>query len=154
MKYTILNKVTLFICQDYIYRTKKDGKQVPLTLNKLESAISGYKVFHMFSQEEANIVLKMAKSKEIDDIMSKEVSFLIFVYELMKLWIEYVPKEHRPHLNISDKHFKLGGRVMWQQLLSLKKFDTEDYNNKQEVITDSITVANEFFDYHKEKLCM
>ena len=151
-KYNLLNKVVLFICQDYIVRTVKDGSEVPPLLTRLSAAITGYKQFHMFSQDEAKIVLKLAKSDEITDIMNKEVSFIVFTMELMKLWITTVPKQNRPHLNISDKHFRLGGKVFWQQMMKLKQVDTTSYKHKTEVIDDSITVANEFFNYHVKEL--
>lgn len=146
--YNVLNKVVLFIAQDYIERTVADDHKVPSILIRLKGAVAGYKLFHMFSYDEAQTVIKMAKSEDIDNIMSKEVSFTIFTMELMKLWILNVPREHRPHLNISDKHFKIGGKMFWKQMIALKTEDSESYNLKTSIIDDSCSVAKEFFDYH------
>ena len=151
-KYSTLNKICLYISQDYIYRTKKDKGDVPPILHRLEWSVKVFKQQNMFSIEEADKVLKIAKSEEIDNIMNKEVSFIIFVFELMKLWTEYVPKEYRPNLNISDKHFKLGGRTLWKQMVKLKSKDVDKHSEKKEIIDDSITVANEFFNYHIKEL--
>ena len=55
-------------------------------------------------------------------------------------------------LNISDKRFKMGGKVFWKQMISLKQSDADSYNEKRNIIEDSIDVANGFFEYHKEVL--
>ena len=146
------NKIILFVAQDYIYRTKKEGASVPPVLHKLEGAVKVFKQQNMFSVEEAKEVLKIARSEEIDAIMNKEVSFIIFTFELMKLWVNHVPKVDRPILNISDKHFKLGGRVFYQSMLKLKQENEDKHKDKKSIIDDSITVANEFFSYHKKVL--
>ena len=148
----LLNKIVLFVAQDYIYRTKKDDNDVPPLLHKLEGSVKVFKQQNMFSIEEAEKVLKIAKSDEISSIMNREVSFIIFVYELMRLWIEYVPKKDRPILNISDKKFAMGGKVFWKQMISMKQSNIDTYSHKKSVIDDSITVAKEFFEYHKKIL--
>ncbi len=145
----LLNKIVLFICQDYIVRTQKDGGEIPPILSRLNGSITGFKQFHMFSIEEAKKVLLIAKEKDLLDIMDKEVSFLVFVMEVMKLWTQDIPKQNRPHLNISDKHFKLGGKMFWKQMMYLKKTDKENYIDKQDIIDTSIEVANEFYTYHR-----
>lgn len=152
MNYSLLNKIVLFVSQDYINHAKQDGVDVPPDLHRLEASIKVFKRQHMFTVEEAKRVLKIAKSDEMSAIMNKEISFIIFVYELMKLWINYVPKKDRPMLNISDKRFKMGGKVFWKQMISLKQSDADSYNEKRNIIEDSIDVANGFFEYHKEVL--
>ena len=150
--YDLLNKVVLFIAQDYIVRTKNDSGAVPPVLHRLEAAITVYKRGNMFTQEEAKLILKVAQSDEISAIMDREVSFIIFTFELMKLWTTYVHKEYRPILNISDKNFRLGGRQMWRQMLYLKQRNAEEHEVKQQIIDDSIDVATEFFNYHTQIL--
>lgn len=149
MEYSLLNKIVLFVAQDYIYRTKQEGNDVPPDLHRLEAAVKVFKRQHMFTIEEAERVLKIASSDEMSDIMNKQVSFIVFVYELMKLWVNYVPKKDRPLLNISDKKFKMGGRVFWRQMLSMKQLNVHTHKEKSNIIEDSISVANEFFEYHK-----
>ena len=148
LDYSTFNKVVLFIVADYIHRTKQEAA-VPPILHRLEGAIVVFKRGHQFSVPEAKQVLKIAQSDEISNIMNKEVSFMIFAFELMKLWVEYVPKEDRPLLNISDKHFKLGGRVFYRQMIKMKHSDAEKYEEKTNIINDSVQVASEFLDYHK-----
>ena len=107
-----LNKICLFVIQDYIERTRKES-EVPPVLIRLSASITGYKAFHMFTPEEATEVLKISKNKDLLAIMDKEVSFLVFAMEVMKLWIDDISKKNRPYLNISDKNFKLGGKYFW-----------------------------------------
>ncbi len=149
----VLNKCVLFVVQDYLQRTVDDGAELPSILYRLKASIAGYKSFHMFSIEEAEQVLKVSKDEHLLAIMDKEVSFLVFAMEVMKLWTEDIPKKNRPHLNISDKHFKLGGRFFWRQMMYLKQNDVDNYKDKQDIIDTSIDVANEFYKYHKEVLC-
>ena len=151
-KYSLLNKIVLFIAQDYIYRTKNLGMNVPPILHRLEGSIKVFKQQNMFTVEEAKEVLLIAKSDEITAIMDKEVSFIIFVYELMKLWTTTVPKKYRPCLNIGDKQFAIGGRVFFREMIRMRQNDSEKYEIKKSVIDDSISVANEFFNFHVEKL--
>ena len=148
----VLNKVVLFVVQDYLQRTAEETELPPI-LYRLKASIQGYKSFHMFSIEEATQVLEISKDAKLLAIMDKEVSFLVFAMEVMKLWTEDVDKKNRPHLNISDKHFRLGGKHFWKQMMVLKKTDSEEYEEKTEVIDTSIDVAREFYKYHKEKLC-
>ena len=147
-KYNLLNKITLFVCQDYIKKSRDDNGTVPPVLSRLDGSITGYKAFHMFSVLEAKEVLRIASKDEIKTIMEKEVSFIVFVMEVMKIWTQTVPKKDRPHLNISDKQFKLGGRIYWQQMMALKKVDVDKYDHKTDVIDDSIKVAREFMNFH------
>jgi len=151
MKYDLLNLVVLFLVADYIMRTKQEA-DVPPILHKLEGAISVFKRNNQFSIAEAKQVLKIAQSDEITDIMSKEVSFMIFAFELMKIWVNYVPKVDRPLLNISDKHFRLGGKIFYKQMIKMKRTDSDKHSDKTAIINDSIAVANEFFEYHVGKL--
>jgi len=151
MNNQVLNKIVLFVVQDYLQRTA-DETEMPPILYKLKASIAGYKQFHMFSVDEATQVLAISKDKKLLEIMDKEVSFLVFSMEVMRLWTTDVDKKYRPHLNISDKHFKLGGREFWRQLILLKQTDKESYEDKKEIIDTSIDVAHEFYTYHKEKL--
>jgi len=148
-----LNKIVLFVVQDYLQRTAEETELPPI-LYRLKASIEGYKKFHMFSLKEATEVLKISEEDELLSIMDKEVSFLVFAMEVMKVWTEDIPKKDRPHLNIADKHFKLGGRHFFKQMLVLKKTDIEEYKDKKEIISTSIDVANEFYQYHKERLCV
>ena len=146
-----LNKVCLFVVQDYLQRTA-DETELPVILYRLKASIQGYKSFHMFDITEAKEVLKISKDPKLLAIMDKEVSFLVFAMEVMKLWTEDIPKEQRPHLNISDKRFKLGGRNFFKQMLYLKQTDKEQYEDKKDIIDTSIDVAREFYTFHKEKV--
>ncbi len=150
--YTVLNKVTLFVVQDYLTNSLADGGQIPHKMKKLNGAITGYKKFHMFSAEEATIVIDVSKDPEIKEILARELSYVVFAMELMKQWIEDVPKRHRPHLNMSDKHFKLGGGHFWAEMLKLKQHNKGNYKHKMHVIDDSREIAQKFYEFHKRRL--
>ena len=149
--YSLLNKIVLFLVKDYIDRAREEST-VPDILVRLSAQISGYRQFHMFSLEEANKVLEIAETKEIRDIMDEHVSYIIFALELMKLWTEAVPKKDRPHLNISDKHFKLGGKYYWLAMIKLKKNDQDKYKETDATIEISRDTAKRLLEYHLKEL--
>lgn len=50
--------------------------------------------------------------------------------ELTKIWIEMVPRDKRPNLNINDKKLMKGGRLLYLEMLKLKQGDKEVYEEK------------------------
>ncbi len=151
MTIQILNKITLFIVSDYIEHSKEGESKIPEVLTRLNASIAGYKKFHMFTLEEAKVVTEIAKEDGLTKIMEEHISYIIFAMELMKLWVNNIPKKQRPIL-ISDKHLKLGGRYFFLSMMSLKRDDKDEYDRKSEIIDTSIRVANDFWSYHYSKL--
>ena len=158
MTTTTLNKTMLFLVHDYIVSAQsqktKEGKQVeiPPQLVRLRASIAGFKKFHMFTIEEAEELTVIAKEDELLKILDQDVSYIIVAMELMKRWSESIPKNQRPALSVSDKHFKLGASHFWQAMIYLKEHANEEYLAKKETIDNSKKMANEFWDYHYNKL--
>ena len=107
-KYDLLNKVVLYTIESYFKMSIEGGaKLIPLHV-RLLGAINGYKKFHLFTPEQSREVISYSDNERLNKILKQDVSFIVFALELVKLWIEDVPKENRPHLNISDKRLVLG----------------------------------------------
>jgi hypothetical protein len=72
----------------------------------------------------------------------------MFTLELMKLWVENIPKEYRPRLNISDKRLSKGRAMYAIAMLKLKQKDSEKYSEMSAIMNDSIDTVKNFFEYH------
>ena len=157
MKTTTLNKIICFLVHDYIVSAQsqknKEGKevQIPPQLIRLRGSIAGFKKFHMFSVEEAEELSLIAKEEALLKILDQDVSYIIVAMELMKLWTQSIPRNQRPIL-ISDKHFKLGGSYFWNAMLFLKSEANDEYLAKKNTIDNSKIMANQFWEYHYNKL--
>ncbi len=144
------NKVILFTIQGYLEQHKEQA-ELPGLLHRLNGQIGMYKQLNLFSQEEATIVLKASSQDEITEITKKNVSFIVFVLQLIKRWVEEIPKKQRPHLNISDKKLRLGKAIFFKDMIQLKKTNGYQYKLKKEIIDTSIETADDFFNYYKDK---
>ena len=150
--YITFNKLILFTVEAYITRSIEDGLSVdPLHL-RLKSAIKGYMIMSRFSKEEAEKLFEFGKDPRLQRITEQDVSFLVFALELMKLLIEDVPRNMRPHLNISDKRLKIGRGLFVVDMLKIKKRDEKRYKEFREIIDTSVVTAKQFYAYHFEKL--
>ena len=149
--YHLLNKIVMFTAEAYIELSTAEGNLAPEALERLRYGIIGQRKINMFTQTEAKICLELGKDERLIKIMDNEISFIVFVYELMKIWTMTVPRDKRPILGVSDKHFKLGGSVFYKQMLVAKQKDTKEYEEKQAIINDSKRVAQEFFQFHWEQ---
>ena len=147
----LLGKICCFTAESYIMMAQQESA-VPKQLERLRLGIVTQRKFNPFTQEQAMICLEFGNDPELDKIMQREVSFTIFTLELMKIWTMTVPKEKRPYLGVSDKHFKLGASEFWKPMLQLKKTNGYKHGLKKEIIADSKEVAEQFFKYHWEKL--
>ena len=151
-KYETLNKVVLHTVDLYLERVRQDDMNLPPTLDRLRRGLVTQRMLNKFTPEEAEKVLEIGRDKEFKAIMDRDISFLIFALELMKVWTMSVPKDKRPILGVSDKHFKLGGDSLWQQMLLARSKAPEEYSEKKQVIVDSKEVAQGFFEHQWKEL--
>jgi hypothetical protein len=82
-------------------------------------------------------------------MMEPEISYLIFCMEIARLWVEELPKEQRPILNISDTKLKKSYREYTLDMIKLKHHDEKKYKETKELIEESKIVARKFFEYMK-----
>ena len=148
-----LNKIVMFTIDTYIAGMKDNKEVLPPILERVAIALAGMRHTRPFTQNEASKVIMFGKDKELTDIVNKPVSHIIFILELLKLWIEDIPRNKRPLFNISDKKMSVPARsIVTMQMLKLKKSDGDTHAEKKQIIMDSESVAKEFYEYHKRKL--
>ncbi len=152
MNTTLLNKVILFTVDTYIARMRSEGLELPSLLNDLRLGIIAYKPANRFTEEESKIVLAYSKDEELTEIIHTEISHIVFILIVIKLWAELIPKKDRPFLNISDKRLMKGRAEYAMFMLKLKQRNKESYEDKKDIIDISVKTAELFIEYHMKKL--
>ncbi len=144
----LLNKTIMFTLDSYITGMKNNDELLPPILDRLYIALAGMKHTRSFTLEQSNVILDLAKHEEILELTSRPVSHLIFVLELVKLWVKTVPKDKRPLLNINDKKLSVGKSIVSLDMIRLKHKDVDKYDDKKNIIKDSEEVAKDFLEWH------
>ncbi len=152
--YILFNRLILFTVEAYLTKSKEDGHTDDEMHNRLISGIRAYQTMGRFSQEEAKLLQELGETETAKKIKQKEISFVVYALELMKLWIEEVPVQYRKsiYLGVSNKKLKLGRATFAMGMLRLKKEDKERYDNLKEIIDESVINAKHFFGYFQNEL--
>ena len=152
--YTLFNKLILHTASAYTEEAIKDGlTKDPLHL-KLNGGLKSLQSFLRFSPSEAEYLQSFNGDQTLERIKRVEVSFIVYAMELLRLWVEHVPKEHRKHIyvGIGEKHLKKGRAHFTMQMLELKMRDANTHKEKRQIIDDSVLSAKHYFNYFEEKL--
>ena len=154
MKQTTFNKLVLFTAEAYVTRSIEDGLSVDDLHLRLMRGIRRFMILGKFSPKEAKECIEFAADPRLQKIVAQDVSFLVFSLEIMKRWVETVPKAQRKHihLGISDNELKIGRGMFVIDMLKMKKRDPEKYAELKELIDISVVTAKHWFDFHKEKV--
>ncbi len=148
----LFNKVILFTIDAYITRMRSDSLELPTLLTDLKLSIITFKPANMFTEEESKKVIAYGKDPELKEIVETEISHIIFILTVIKLWAELISKKDRPFLNISDKRLIKGKAEYAMYMLGLKQTDNDKYKGKKDIINTSVKTAERFIDYHISKL--
>ena len=93
------------------------------------------------------IINKMKTDESFEDITMKEISYILFSLDSIRLYTERIPREKRPMLNISDKKLLIGSRRYVIDMLRLKKRDSETYRKTKKLFEDTEQTATDVFDW-------
>lgn len=136
------NRLVLFFVDHYgyqeinTYRAEQQG---------ISLKIRYYTKLHKFTEKDAMLI------KELDPhfkrILSVNLSFQVFAFEILAIWAQDVPKERRPFLNISDQKIKRGHRYYFKELIKLKQRNGYKHAEVKEIMEISIAKAAEFYDF-------
>lgn len=151
-RYETFNKVILYTIDSYIRKSIEDGLEPSPLHFRLLGATKVFIRENPITKEDRERIDFIRKDETLKKIVSVDVSFLVYTLELIKQFVEQVPKECRPNLNISDKKLIIGRGSFAVGMLELKRRDKEKYDEIKEIIDDSIITAKHFFNYHLEKL--
>ncbi len=151
-KYSTFNKLLLFSALEYLQNAYDEGLTKEAEHIKIMGAIKGFKTFHRFDDEEARLMMELGKEPAMKAITEVHISYVILSLELLRLWVELVPKQYRPSLNISDKRLKTGRSFFVISMLRLKSADKEKHEELKEIIDDSVLTARKFIAYTHRRL--
>ncbi len=153
-KYDLFNRVVLSSSYLWIQNhiDERAGGDIPTICYKIKTA--GFNSLHInrFSQEEATLLREITHSDEFKPIKETEISLIVMPLQVMKLWVEYVPKESRPIININDKKLLRGKNEYLMYMLAVKKKNPEMYNKQKAIIDVTSTNASAWFDHMIDKL--
>ncbi len=125
----------LVLAQIWVFSLSSEGVEtMPNICYRLKTAGFNSKAIHEFSDEEVECIRKLAMKPELKDISKHEVSTIINILVLAKTWVEDIPKENRPNINISDKKLILGRNKYLIDMLKLKKRDNIKYEEIRKII--------------------
>jgi len=152
--YLTFNRLILFTVEAYLARAIEEGLTHEEFHKKLVSGIRSFMVMGRFSKEEQERLKILGEDTIMEKIKNKEVSFVVYALELMRLWVTEVPREVRKnlYLGVSNKKLLLGRAYFVKTMLHLKHTDEENYKEKRQIIDESVLNAKHFFSFFEDKL--
>ncbi len=121
---------------------------IPTPILKFNTMANQYRLINDYTPEERDHIIELGATEKFKEITNNEISYLIMVVEMTRLYIEEIPKKKRfPCLNVSDDKLRGGFREYTMGMLRLKKANPEDYTDKKEIMDNSRTMARELFWY-------
>lgn len=151
-KYQMFNNVLLRHVLQYIDTEKKEDNHIPDIAHKIRLQAFYFKAINNFTDEEIKQLMEIGEEEEFIWIKNKEISLIVMALELMKLWVDIVPKENRPVFNISDKKLTMGKNHYILGLIDLKHREPELYKEKKEIVESTAAHAKVWFSYMTDKL--
>jgi len=91
---------------------------------------------HIVKKIDDDPVFQLAKQSE-------NISFLVFILELTRIWIESYPQDKLPAFTVSKKKLRHGARHLTIDMIKLKRADKEQYEDKKLIIDTSKEAAKQ-----------
>ena len=137
--FDLLNMIIVAHSAYFLDRDKDLQDMWPIWLIRHHGWLKRYMKARKFPTE-ANPLLDLIDNDVLyAEAKGKEASYLIVVLELTKIWIESgVPT---PAFNVTKRTLKGGRAHVGMQMLMLKRQDRAAYNDKKQIIEDSIYTA-------------
>lgn len=145
--YTTFNKMLLFTAGAYMENALAEGLTKDPFHRKLASGINSYKTLCKFSAEEFYKVKAFGETEVAKKVVESEFSHIIFALQLLQMWVDEIPHQHRKHiyLGVSNKKLLMGRASFAVDMLELKKRDKEKYDETRAIIDDGVVKGKHFF---------
>lgn len=145
--YVVFNKLILFTAEAYMENALKEGLSNDPVHHKIVSGVASYRTLCRFDKEQHNMILEFEDNPIVQKVKDAQMSHIIFALEILKQWVEQVPREQRKHiaLGVSNKKLLKGRAAFALDMLALKKEDKERYETLREIIDDSVLMGKHFF---------
>ena len=150
----LFNKVILFTAEAYISQSIKDGMPIDPIHRKIQNGVKAYLAVGRFNKEEAQYLHKLGEDERIKKIMATDIAFVVFALEIMKMWVEQIPKSDRKgiYLGINDNKLRIGKANYAVDMLKTKRSHPEVYTEMRELIDTTSITAKHFFAFYYEKI--
>ncbi len=152
-QYDLLNRCVLAQCYLWIenHTEARDG-ELPDICYKIRGA--GHSSLHInrFSYEESELLKEITSSEEFKHIREVDISLIVMALECMRLWIEDVPKDKRPLININDKRLLKGKNEYVMYMLRIKEKHPRLYNVQKEIIARTAANSVLWYNFMRKEL--
>ncbi len=140
-----INKIVLFFVDYYGYQEIHTYRNEQATISQ---KVRYYTKLHPFKQDETGVL------KELDphfkEMLSVQLSFQVFAFEILAEWARDTDKELRPFLNISETKIKRGHLYYFKELIVLKRRNGFKHKQVKEIMDISVAKAHEFYNFLKK----
>lgn len=152
-KHSMLNRTIL--AQVYIWikdHTEKKEGHIPDICHRIKTAGYNSAMINQFNEAERNMLKELTQTKEFEEIKKVDISTIVMALEVMKIWIKDISKNERPLINISDKKLLMGKNLYTIYMLKCKKENRKLYDDQKDIIENSASHAQRWYDYMKNYL--
>jgi hypothetical protein len=157
---TKLEKRYLFnaIMMAHIYKYMEIGiedigksDEIPNIVYRIKQQAYNHTVINRLNSKDAKYIDSLTDDK-LREVMSQELSFIMFALHLTKIYTEKTPEEYKRVWNINEKDLRSGTSLWVVPMIQLKKKDEKLYNQYKELIEKSKKIAEFFYDFMYNKL--
>jgi len=137
-----INKLVLFFVDYYGYQERETyRKEQRSVIDKIRY----YTKLDPFTKQDIPLM------KELDpyfkEMLSLEISYQVFAFEILSIWATATPKQLRPFLNINELKLKRGKQYYLKELIKLKRINGFKHKQIKEIMDISVIKAHEFYDF-------
>lgn len=150
-QYEMFNRTIL--AQIYIWikdHTEKREGHIPEICHRIRTAGYNSAMINQFSEDERLLLREITMTDEFEEIKLVNISMVVMALEVAKLWVNDIPKQLRPHINVSDKKLKMGKNLYTLYMLKCKQEDRKLYDDQKEIIETTANHANTWYNYIKK----
>jgi len=126
----------LVLAQAYIFskQCEQDNADMPPIAYRIKTA--AFNSFHInrFDDEERACIKNIAELPGMEELKKMQTSAIINILELIRIWVEEIPREDRPNINISDKKLLLGKNHYVLHMMKLRKNKPDVHSEMKELV--------------------
>lgn len=153
MNLRMFNKVIMSNIHYWIQiHMENDYGPVPEILIKVKTKFSHQLKLNGFSKEEIDDLKEIESSPDFIGTSDKPISYLMHSLLVLKYWVEDIPKEKRPFLNMSDKKLIYGKAVYAKHMLMAKNIDPDLYHKEKDIIADTEEASLSWYKYFRNQV--
>jgi len=124
-------------------------KYTPEIAYRLRTAGFNSKAVNGFTDSEVDLIKTLGKEPDFEELKKKHISLLVMALEITRIWVEDIPKEDRPRINISDNKMLLGKKNYVIPLLEMKVKGHSIYDEQKKIVEETASHAQLWYNWTK-----